>query len=67
MSTNKSRGTSVIHWQRRTHNIISGPSYVGDGRSAGHDTMDRRKDGFRLRMATEGGYLQDHMYVSNLI
>jgi hypothetical protein len=21
-------GTSIIHWQRRTHNIISGPSYV---------------------------------------
>ena len=28
MSTNKSMGTSVIHWKRRTHNIISGPSYV---------------------------------------
>ena len=28
MSTNRSMGTSVIHWQRRTHHIIPGPSYM---------------------------------------
>jgi hypothetical protein len=28
MSTNRSMGTRIIHWQGRTHPIISGPSYV---------------------------------------
>jgi hypothetical protein len=41
MSTNKSMGTSVIHWQRRTHNIISGPSYAKlvSRRTARHATI----------------------------
>jgi hypothetical protein len=39
----------------------------GDGRSSGHGTEDGGKERLWLRMAMEGGYLQDHMYVSNLI
>ena len=41
MSTNKSVGTSVIHWQMRTHYIISGPSYVKlfSRRTARHATI----------------------------
>jgi hypothetical protein len=41
MSTNRSMGTSVIHWQRRTHHIISGSSYVKlvSRRTARHATI----------------------------
>ena len=41
MSTNRSIGTSVIRWQRRTHYIISGPSYVKlvSRRTARHATI----------------------------
>ena len=38
---------------------------VGDGRSAGHDTKDRGKDGLWLRMATETPIYRSH--VQNLI
>ena len=39
---------------------------VGDGRSAGHDTKDRGKDGLWLRMATETPIYRSHV-VQNLI
>ena len=41
MSTNRYIGTSVIHWQRKTHYIISGPSYVKlvSRRTARHATI----------------------------
>ena len=42
-------------------------SSSGDGRSAGHDTKNGGKERFWLRMATEGGYLQGHVYRSNLL
>jgi hypothetical protein len=43
MCTNRSMGTSVIHWQRRTHHIISGPSYAKfvSRRTARHATICR--------------------------
>jgi len=41
MSTNRSMGTSVIHWERRTHHVIFGPSYVKlvSRRTARHATI----------------------------
>ena len=41
MSTNRSMGTCVIHWKRRTHYIISGSSYVKlvSRRTARHATI----------------------------
>ena len=41
MRTNKSMRTRIIHCQRRTHNIISGPSYVKlvNRRTARHATI----------------------------
>ena len=41
MSTNRSIGTSVIHWKRRTHYIISDPLYVKlvSRRTARHATI----------------------------
>ena len=35
--------------------------YVGDGRSAGHDTMDGGKRRFWLRMATETAIYRSHV------
>ena len=40
--------------------------HVGDSRSAGRDTMDRDKKRAAI-VISKGGYLQKHVYGSNLI
>ena len=44
---------------------INKMTHDGDGRSAGHDTMDRSKEQLWLWTTSESGYLQ-HVYGSNL-